>query len=211
MRRGIRILLAVGLLIPAILLSGCLFNIFQTAKTIGAGHLGLTLGSGLIIPGAQVVTPQARLTFGVSDRVDFGLQTGGAFGLDGASATWMGAAADMKVSLFNGPKSLALALGVGAEYVTNWIIIPDVQPDPGYWTAFVSVYLDSNVPFLPLYASYRPLLVLRVPDPGDTIQILNQFAIGIALPISDAFRLVLEYDIVLELLNSFGVGFEIVF
>ena len=200
MRRRLRVLLAVGLAIPLILLSGCLFNIFQTAKTIGDGNLGLLIGSGLLVPGAEIVTPQAKLIFGVSDTVDFGIQTGGMFSFDGELAGWLGASADLKVSLFSDPESLALALGMGAAYNNSW----------ESWSAFLSLYLDSNVPFLPLYAAYRPSVTLRTPQEGESIQILSQFAVGIALPISEKVRLLIEFDIQADSFNSIGIGFEAV-
>jgi len=208
MKRMFRVVLAVGIVIPLILLSGCLFNVFQTARTIGEGNLGLLVGSGLLIPGAQIVTPQARLVFGVSDSVDFGMQTGGMFSFDGEVADWLGASADLKISLFDNPESLALSLGLGAAY-NNGLVGPDPQLDgSGYWSAFASLYLDSNVPFLPLYASYRPSVILRSPQSGESIQILNQFTVGIAFPVSDKFRLLIELDMQAVTFNSFGIGFE---
>ena len=38
----------VGLLLAVVLLSGCYFNVFQTARTIGKGNVALTLGSGVM-------------------------------------------------------------------------------------------------------------------------------------------------------------------
>ena len=78
MKRRWKGILVVGLVIGAMSLGGCLFNVFQTARTIGAGNVGLTVGSGLFnlggdADGGWILSPQARLTIGMADGVDFGI------------------------------------------------------------------------------------------------------------------------------------------
>jgi len=47
-RHRLRSLAIVCLLLAAFLLSGCYFNIFQTARTLGKGNVALTIGSGVM-------------------------------------------------------------------------------------------------------------------------------------------------------------------
>jgi len=81
MRRILRIGMSVVLVASAVTLSGCLFNIFQTARTVGAGNVTLAVGAGFFdfsLNGDHnwSVTPQARLTIGLADGLDLSLHTG---------------------------------------------------------------------------------------------------------------------------------------
>jgi hypothetical protein len=173
-----------GVIVLLVFLSGCFFNIFQTAQTVGAGHVALTLGAAAMnmAVGQQnslVFTPQGRLTVGLSDNVDLGIQSGAMVGTDG-SASFLGAVADLKARLVNINDGFALALGIGGGY----------SPGLVGWGLEGSVYLDSNIRFLPIYVVYRPLLPLA----GSTLTIANQFAVGLALHLSPTARLLLEAD-----------------
>ena len=89
--------LVVGVLLGGMfLLSGCFFNIFQTAETVGKGNVALTIGTGAmqVTVGKNtnlLFVPQARATFGLADNVDLGVTTGALVSLSGGSPAWLGA------------------------------------------------------------------------------------------------------------------------
>jgi len=60
-----RVIAAVVLLLSMVLLTGCFFNIFQTARTVGAGNVALTLGVAVMNLAGEgdyyrVITPQGK-------------------------------------------------------------------------------------------------------------------------------------------------------
>jgi len=201
MSRYVRILMAVGLLAGVLLMStGCLFNLFQTAKMLGAGNVALTLGTGLmnILPDEDPnwnLTPQARLTFGLSDTVDLGMQTGALVPLSTGDFGWMGAKGDLKFSVMDDPETFSLAMGVGAGYGVEFL----------NWGVFGEVLFSINST-LPLFLAYQPTIPLE----ADEFAVWHHFAGGLALPISDtaAILLIVDYR---DPLFSFGLAFEIGF
>jgi len=202
MKRRFRILLAVGLVIPMLLLSGCLFNMFQTAKMVQSGDMSVLIGSGLMDIGideasAWTLTPQARLAFGLSDTINLGLHTGALLSLSaGGEPGWMGISGDLKFSIVDNPESISLALGFGGGYGIHFL----------NWGVFGGVYLDLNV--FPLFFAYQP----TIPLGGDGVVVWHDVAIGMALDLSEKARLLIQVDIRnLALLISYGLGFEINF
>ena len=201
MKRRLRVLLAVGLLIPVMLMSGCLFNIFQTAKMVQSGDMSVLIGSGLMDVGidessAWVVTPQARLAFGLSDKINLGLHTGVLISLSaGGEPGWMGLAGDLKFSIVDNPESISLAFGFGGGYGIHFL----------NWGVFGGLYLDLNV--FPLFFAYQP----TIPLGGEEFAVWHDVAIGMALNLSDKARLIIEADTRNLALFSFGIGFEISF
>ena len=198
--RRFRLVAIVGLLLVVVLLSGCYFNIFQTARTVGAGKVAVSLGSGVVSMTIQqqsslLFTPQARLTIGLSDSVDLGVQSGLVIGSSGEPG-FLGVLGDVKLALAQDPNVGALALGIGGGY------------SPGLlgWGVEGSVYLDSNIPFLPLYAVYRPILPLG----GNNLQLIHQFAGGLHLDLSDSARILIEVDSWNGLLGG-GISLDIIF
>jgi len=184
MKHAMRLVGVAGVLVLLVVLSGCFFNIFQTAQTVGAGNVALTLGAAAMNIAVQqqnslVFTPQGRLAVGLTDNLDLGIQSGAMVGTDG-SASFLGAIADLKARIVNIENGFALALGVGGGY----------SPGLVGWGIEGSVYLDSNVRFLPLYVVYRPLLPLG----GGQLTIANQVAVGLYLRLSSSARLLLEAD-----------------
>jgi len=167
-----------------ILLSGCYFNVFQTARTVGVGKVAISVGSGVVnISGGSssslIFTPQARITIGLSDSVDLGIQSGVMIGSSGEPG-FLGAIGDIKLALVQDPGSICFALGLGGGY------------SPGLlgWGVEGSVYLDSNIAFLPIYVVYRPILPLG----GESFQLIHQFAGGLHLDLSDSVRILVEVD-----------------
>ena len=182
--RRLRSMAIVGLLLVVVLLSGCYFNIFQTARTVGAGKAAISLGSGVVSitvgqDSSLIFTPQARLTVGLSDNVDLGVQSGLMIGSSGEPG-FLGVIGDIKMALVQDPETFSIALGVGGGY------------SPGLlgWGVEGSVYLDSNIVFLPVYLVYRPILPLS----GGTLGVIHQFAGGLHLDLSDSARILIEVD-----------------
>lgn len=199
-RHRLRSLAIIGLLLVVILLSGCYFNIFQTARTVGAGKVAISVGSGVvnIVVGQDsslIFTPQARLTVGLSDSVDLGVQSGLMIGASG-SPSFLGAIGDIKMALVQDPETFSLALGIGGGY----------SPSLLGWGVEGSVYLDSNIVFLPIYAVYRPILPLS----GTTLGIIHQFAGGLHLDLSDSVRILIEVDSWNGVLGG-GISLDIIF
>jgi len=201
MQRRLRVLLAVGVLIPVILLSGCLFNIFQTAKMVQSGDMSVLIGSGLMpitidTDTSWTLTPQARLAFGLSNSINLGLHTGALISLSaGGEPGWMGVAGDLKFSIVDNPESISLALGFGGGYGIHFVT----------WGVFGEVFLDLNV--FPLFFAYQP----TIPLGGEGFVVWHDVAIGMALALSEKARLIIQVDTRNLALFSYGMGFEISF
>ena len=184
MRSRIRIMMVVGLVAAVLVCStGCLFNIFQTARTIGAGNIGLALGSGLYAltideTTTHFLTPQARLAIGIAEGVDLGVQTGMMVSLEGDDPAWMGIVGDVKFSLFDQPDSIALALGFGGGFSLEAL----------GWEVFAELFLESNARYLPVFLTYQPSLSLA----GATI--FHHLTAGLKLAISPQARILLQVD-----------------
>ena len=198
--RRVRSIGIVGLLLVVVLLSGCYFNVFQTARTVGAGKVAISVGSGVVnmLVGQNsslIFTPQARLTVGLSDSVDLGVQSGLMIGSSG-SPGFLGVIGDIKMALVQDPETFSIALGIGGGY------------SPGLlgWGVEGSVYLDSNIVFLPIYAVYRPILPLS----GTTLGVIHQFAEGLHLDLSDSARILIEIDSWNGVLGG-GISLDIIF
>jgi len=183
-----------------ILLSGCLFNIFQTAKMVQSGDMSVLIGTGVMDIGideetAWTLTPQARLVFGLSDSINLGLHTGALIPLSTGVADWMGLAGDLKFSIVDNPESISLAVGFGGGYGIHFL----------NWGVFGGVYLDLNV--FPLFFAYQPTIPLE----GEGITVWHDVAVGLALTLSDTARLLIQVDTRNLSLFSYGIGFEISF
>jgi hypothetical protein len=184
MRRRSRTMAAVGLAAAVLVCStGCLFNIFQTARTIGAGNIGLALGSGLYAltideTTTHFLTPQARLAIGIAEGVDLGFQTGMMVPLEGGDPGWIGVVGDVKFLLLDQPDSIALALGFGGG----------VSLEALGWEVFAELFLESNARYLPVFLTYQPSLSLT----GATI--FHHLTAGVKLAISPQARILLQAD-----------------
>ena len=200
MKRRLRVLLAVGLAIPMILLSGCLFNIFQTAKMVQSGDVSVLIGSGAMpitidTDTSWSLTPQARLVFGLSNSINLGLHTGALISLSTGEPSWMGFMADLKFSIVNDPESISMAVGFGGGQGIHFI----------GWGIFGEIFLDLNV--FPLFFAYQP----TIPLSGEGFAVWHDVAIGLALNLSDKARLIIQVDTRNFALLSYGMAFEISF
>ena len=201
MKRRLRVLLAVGLLVPVIMLSGCLFNIFQTAKMVKSGDMSVLIGAGLLDIGidesaAWSVTPQARLAFGLSDKINLGFHTGVLLSLSaGGEPGWMGLAGDLKFSIIDDPESISLAVDFGGGYGIHFL----------NWGVFGGIYLDLNV--FPLFFAYQP----TIPLGGEGFVVWHDVAVGLALNLSEKARLLVQVDTRNLAMFSYGIAFEISF
>ncbi len=196
-----RLVLVLGLLaLVATLCTGCLFNIFQTARTVGAGNLAFTVGAGLL--SVQIdestslsVTPQARLVVGLGDAVDLGLQTGALIPFNGGEPGWLGLIGDLKFRLFDEPGAFALAMGFGGGYSVEYL----------GWGVFGEILFDSNARVFPVYLAYQP----GIPLAGD-FTLLHHLAAGIKLRLSNEARILLQADYRTGIW-SFGMALEVGF
>jgi hypothetical protein len=200
MRKSIRWILCVGLIPATLLLSGCLFNIFQTARMIGAGNMAVTIGAGLMdIVGDEDpnwnLTPQARLAFGLSDKVDLGFQTGAMVPLSTGDFGWMGAKGDLTFSILDDPETFSLAMGFGAGYGVEFL----------NWGLFGEILFNVNAT-LPIFLAYQPTIPLQ----GEGFALWHHVAGGLALPISETSTLILVVDY-RNGLYSFGLALEVGF
>src|SRR4030042_1458734 len=108
-----------------LLTAGCYMTNLTTARTVGAGKVGLTGGAG-VIPFAVdsesdyddilnfdvdvvFINPQGRLDIGLSDAVDLGFQTGLMLVSGAEGFGWLGMLADGKGGVVDGPASGTLA------------------------------------------------------------------------------------------------------
>jgi len=200
MKKRLRVVLAVGLIIPALFLSGCLFNIFQTAATLGQGKVAATIGSGLLYWNfegnpAWSATPQARVSFGLTDNIDFGLQTGAMIPLSTGDPGWLGAKGDFKF-LVTGPESaVKVALGFGGGYGIEFL----------GWGLFGELFLDVG----PFAFAYQPTLSI-----ADGVALWHHIAGGLRLVLSPNAALLVMADYrgpATPGLISFVIGIEIGF
>lgn len=200
MRKTIRWILCVGLIPATLLLSGCLFNIFQTARLVRGGGVGLAVGSGLLNIAIDdetplwTLTPQARLTFGLWDGVNLGFQTGAMVPLTTGDLGWMGASGDVKVSIVDDPGSFSLAVGIGAGSSIELL----------GWGVFGEIFIDSNLRALPVFVAYQP----TVPLAGGTVGVWHHLTVGLKLRLSEQARLLLQIDLRAPLI-SFGFAIDI--
>ncbi|MFC2077631.1 hypothetical protein ACFLTM_02355 [Candidatus Bipolaricaulota bacterium] len=201
MHKRVRILLAGGLLVCVLLTStGCLFNLFQTARMLGAGNVAITIGTGLmdVIPDGEAtwnLTPQARIAFGLSDSLDLGFQTGALVPLSTGDFGWMGAKADLKFSVMDDPETFSLAMGIGGGYSVEFL----------NWGVFGEVLFNINST-LPLFLVYQPTIPLEAAE----FVLWHHIAGGLRLPISETAAIILIVDY-RNPLFSFGLAFEIGF
>ena len=201
MHKRVRLLLAVGLLVGVLFTStGCLFNLFQTARMLGAGNVAITIGTGLmdILPDDDPnwnLTPQARLTIGLSDKIDLGMQTGALVPLSTGDFGWMGAKGDLKFSVMDDPETFSLAMGFGGGYSVEFL----------NWGVFGEVLFNINST-LPLFLVYQPTIPLEAAE----FTLWHHIAGGLALPISETAAIILIVDY-RNPLFSFGLALQIAF
>ena len=200
MPKTIRWVLCFGLIPAALLLTGCLFNIFQTARLVRGGDVALVVGTGFMNISVEdenplwTLTPQARLTFGLSEGVNLGFQTGLAVPLTSGSPGWMGASGDLKFSVFDDPDSFSLAVGIGGGNSIELL----------GWGVFGEIFLDSNLRAFPVFIAYQP----TVPLSGESFAVWHHLAVGLKVRLSEQARLLLQVDLRVPLL-SFGFAVDI--
>lgn len=186
-----KVVLFVGLAGLPLLLGGCFFNVFQTAKTLDQGQvlfgfgLGGFIGVGEETTVAPFYTPQMQFGVGLADGFQLTLQAGAValLGDEDAGVQFGGASGEFKVRLFDEPDAFALALGFGGGWDLSHV----------GWGVHGSLYFDSNVPLLPVYFVWRPILSFGGGD-GEGVAFFHQFAGGLHLALSETATLLLEAD-----------------
>ena len=179
--------------------TGCLFNLFQTARMLGSGNVSLTVGTGVMNIAVEDnanwnLTPQARLAVGLSDKIDLGFQTGALVPLSTGDFGWLGVKGDLKFSILDDPESFSLAMGVGGGYSVEFL----------NWGVFGEVLFSANT--FPVFLVYQPTL----PIEAEGFVIRHHVAGGVALPISDTATVFLSVDVAGGVV-SFGLALEVGF
>ena len=233
MRSRIRIMAVVGLVAAVLVCStGCLFNIFQTARTIGAGNVALVIGTGLVnLTGSEdaegyYLTPQARVAIGIADGVDLGLQTGFLVSLAGEDSAWGAATADLKFALLRDSESFAIAVGLGGGYsieTWGWEVLGEVIIE---WSPFSPFLYVSPVqtPATPEYVVWRPTpsiflsYQLEMPFSFSGTALFHHFTAGLAMQLGKDLRVLLQADAAFTpnpfytaFYYGYGLGFEVGF
>lgn len=224
-----RALVSILFVTAALLGLGCFMGHMTTARPVGEGKVGLTGAAGFVpankiledaVEGLEAddeafgaINLQGRLDIGLSDSLDLGLSTGAGVML---IPYWMGAEAELKYCFVNDPDSVSLAAGVDLGLTLFGL------------TAGGALYLDSNLPYLPLHLSARPQYTFASSDgdeedPEDEEDYEGGFfinlAAGLHFDLGDSTRLLLEAtsfnptadDEGLFRLWSFGAGVQFVF
>ena len=203
MLKRVRWILCVGWVLVALLLGGCLMNVFHTASTLGSGRVALTVGSGLFdinlvseSDSAYCLTPQVRLAIGLADGVDLGFHTGFLVPIETGDFGFLGATGDLKFALVDDPDLLALSLGFGVGFGLQTL----------GWDGFGQVLVESHLKLLPIYISYQPHFAV-----AEGFALIHHVAGGLKLRLSDRVRLLVQIDADSFTYVSYGVAFEVAF
>jgi hypothetical protein len=194
--------------IALLLAAGCYMTNLTTARTVGAGKVGLTGGVGVIPFGVDLdsgdlldfdtdvvlIEPQARVDIGLSDAVDLGFQTGFMLVSGAEGFSWLGALADVKWAVVDDPDSVTLSWGGGL----GWMIWGGVLE--------AHLFLDSNVPCLPFYAAVKPRLAI-----GEGAGFTYDLSAGVHIEFSDGFRLIADWTTYAFAMHGFSLGVQFIF
>ena len=183
--------------------SGSAFNLFETAGPIGEHQVAFTFGFGvatteLSAEGTWYLVPQGRLTIGLLEGLDLGVQSGWTTEVGAGVVNWLGTLVDVKVTSVHVPDAYTLAWGAGGGFGLDLL--------GNGWGVFGQILFESHSPFFPLFVTYRSIL----PFDGGEIAFEGYLAGGFRLRLSPIARLLLCVD-VHGGLASLGVGLEIAF
>jgi len=182
------------------------FNLLETAGPVGAQQVALTFGFGLgttelSAAGVWFLTPQGRLTIGLMERLDVGVQSGWKTEIGAGVGKWLGVLVDAKVASVHVPDGYTLAWGAGGGYGLDLL--------GNGWGVFWQILFESHSPLLPVFATYRSTLPFDG-TVGGSIAFEGYIAGGLCLRLAPIARLLLVVDIHRGL-ASIGLGLEIAF
>ncbi len=192
------VVLTISLL--ALLFTGCLMDHMTTARPVGADKVAMTAAWGYAwIPGLF----QAGVDIGLSERLDLGFTTGViiAFWGDSADVYWSGINARIKYALADDPDSVTLAVG-GSVEISN----PGAAEMQSI-SAGGSIYIDSNIPFIPLFLSTHPTHLWSLHSEHSSFHL--KLAGGLHFDLSDTVRLIIGGSTEIDFSSpdhSFGWG-----
>jgi hypothetical protein len=199
-----RCLILVFVLAIAWSTGACAFNSFETAGAIGEQVVALTFGIGLATTelgagGTWYLVPQGRLTIGLLEGLDLGVQSGWKQAGYGAGATdWLGGLIDVKITSAYVPGMYTVAWGAGGGFGLDFL--------GNGWGVFLQLLYESHAPLLPVYVTYRSILPLDAITAG-SIEFKGYIAGGFCLRLAPIARLLLVAD-VYEGSMSLGLGLE---
>ena len=202
-----RCLILVFVLATACSVEACAFNVLETAGAIGEEVVALTFGIGvatteLSAGGTWYLVPQGRLTIGLLEGLDIGIQGGWKQPGGEAGATdWLGILIDVKITSAHVPDTYTVAWGAGGGFGLDFL--------GNGWGAFLQLLFESHAPLLPVYVTYRSILPLDAITAG-SIEFEGYIAGGFHLRLASIARLLLVVD-VYQGSASVGLGFEVGF
>ena len=202
-----RCLILVLVLAAAWSTEACAFNLLETAGPIGEQVVALTFGIGLATTelgagGTWYLVPQGRLTIGLLEGLDLGIQGGWKQPGGEAGATdWLGVLIDVKITSAHVPDTYTVAWGAGGGFGLDFL--------GNGWGAFLQFLFESHAPLLPIYVTYRSILPLDAITAG-SIEFKGYIAGGFHLRLASIARLLLVVD-VYQGSASLGLGIEIAF
>ncbi len=185
---------------------GFAFNLFETAEPIGEQVVGLTFGFGLATTelgagGTWYVVPQGRLTIGLLEGLDLGVQSGWSTEIGTGTAEWLGTLVDVKITSAHVPDMYTVAWGVGGGFGLDFF--------GNGWGVFLQLLFESHAPLLPVFVTYRSILPFDAITAG-SVELKGYVAGGLRLRLAPIARLLLVVD-VYQGSASLGVGLEIGF
>jgi len=203
---GKRRLLLAFVLVVAWSAEAFAFNLFETAGPIGEQVVALTFGFGLATTeigagGTWRLVPQGRLTIGLLEGLDLGIQSGWSAEIGTGTAEWLGTLVDVKITSAHVPDMYTLAWGAGGGFGLDFL--------GNGWGVFLQLLFESHSPFLPAFVTYRSILPLDTIT-GGSIEFKGYIAGGLRLRLAPIARLLLVID-VYDGSASLGLGLEIAF
>lgn len=191
------------LLVAGIGWAALAINILETASPIGAQHLKLTFGTGLVFSESGGTTswhftPQLRMAIGVSDGMDLAIQSGILSTIGARDVDLLAAIVDAKFTLAEAPGMYTMAWGAGGGYGLNFL-------GEG-WGVFGQFLFESHARLFPVYFVYRATL----PIDSTEISLIPHTAVGVDFPLAPNTQLFLGADFYHGTI-SIGVGLAIWF
>ena len=198
-----------GLMIAGIILwsvTTSAFNLFATAGAIGEQQVAMTFGFGLTTTdlgggGSWYLVPQGRVTIGLLDGLDLGVQSGWTTEIGTGSAQWLGTLFDVKLTAVEVPGNYTLAWGAGGGYGLDFF--------GNGWGVFLQLLFESHSKYFPVFITYRSALPFDTLTPS-SIEFDGYIAGGLCLRLAPIARLLLVVD-VHGGLASLGMGLEVAF
>ncbi len=182
------------------------FNLFATAGAVGEQQVAMTFGFGVTTTdlsggGSWYLVPQGRVTIGLLQGFDLGIQSGWTTELGTGSAQWLGTLLDVTITAAYVPGGYTLAWGGGGGYGLDFF--------GNGWGIFFQLLFESHSKYFPVFVTYRSALPFDTLS-STSIELDGYIAGGLCLRLAPIARLLLVVDFHGGL-ASLGAGLEIAF